>query len=191
MCMARRVYCWGWLCGWGAELFVEWKGVNANMITSLMLMLSVDTMPRHCALLTLNIWEHGALLRTIFLKSHQFYLLINIATFIRYEGVPRSHSKRITMWRTRTTHTHTFTKRGRSPIADLLFMCFSIEPIMGVVLLCMSYTINKMHIIIYKLPENSRCGLQKKCEDSQATSHKSILCAFVDFIINFILHFWV
>lgn len=44
-----------------------------------------------------------------------------------------------------------------------------------------------MHIIIHKLPENSRCGFQK-CEDSQTTSHKSILCAFVDFIINFILH---
>lgn len=46
-----------------------------------------------------------------------------------------------------------------------------------------------MHIIIYKLPENSRCNFQKCEDDSPTTSHKSILCGFVDFIINFILHF--
>lgn len=105
-----------------------------------MLMLSVDTMPRHCALLllTLNMGARSALLRTIFSKSHQFYLLINIATFIRYEGVPQSHSNVLNVLPC-GIHIHTFTKRGRSCIADLLFMCTSIEPIMGVAVYVMLY----------------------------------------------------
>lgn len=138
------------------------------MITSLMLMLCVDTMPRHCALLTLNMGARSASADHI-LEIASILLIDKYCDIYTIRGCASgrilTYIKRITMWH--------IPKRGRVLLLLLCFLCaFQLNRLW--VSLCHVIP-NKMHIIIYKLPENARCGFQKVYEHSPTTSHKSIL----------------